>query len=289
VGGGSLERFADGLPKPGARAGQRALFVTGRFKSVDDSFLENLDGYRAQLAHTFKSHNPQLASHELTEVTQRTLDRLVFMRFLEDKLIEAGEMVQKIVDSQGPWREFVSTSRKLNEVYNGIIFRGHNILDAADFKVDERVFTDICESLSHARAPYLFNYIPIHILGSIYERFLGKTIVVEGADASVQEKPEVRKAGGVYYTPEYVVRHIVENTVGRLIEGKTPEEIGRMSFGTSPAGAARSFSASTTCCCVITGLITTRAGSAGPRGVRRAASNCPTGRCNSRSSRSARF
>jgi adenine-specific DNA-methyltransferase len=237
VGGGSLDRYAEGLLKPGAKKGQRALFVTGRFKSVDEAFLQHLDTYRAQLAHTFKNSNPQLESPGLTEVTQRTLDRLVFIRFLEDKDIETSELVQKIVNSQRPWREFVNISRKLNDVYNGIIFREHTILDAADFKIDERTFRDICDSLSHARSPYLFNYIPIHILGSIYERFLGKTIIVEGAEASVQDKPEVRKAGGVYYTPEYIVRYIVENTVGQLIEGKKPEEISRMRFADISCGS----------------------------------------------------
>lgn len=236
VAGGSLERYAEGLPKPGAR-GQRALFVTGRFKSVDESFLEKLDEYRARLAQTFKSNNPQLESPELTEITQRTLDRLVFIRFLEDKLIETSELVQKIVDSPRPWREFVATSRKLNATYNGIIFKEHDLLDGADFKVDESVFVDICASLSYARSPYNFNYIPIHILGSIYERFLGKTIVVKGAEASVQDKPEVRKAGGVYYTPEYIVRYIVENTVGQLIKEKTPEEISSMRFADISCGS----------------------------------------------------
>jgi len=41
----------------------------------------------------------------------------------------------------------------------------------------------------------------------------------------VEEKPEVRKAGGVYYSPQYVVDYIVKNTVGKLIEGKTPKQI----------------------------------------------------------------
>jgi hypothetical protein len=41
----------------------------------------------------------------------------------------------------------------------------------------------------------------------------------------VETKPEVKKAGGVYYTPQYIVEYIVENTVGKLIAGKTPEEI----------------------------------------------------------------
>ena len=51
------------------------------------------------------------------------------------------------------------------------------------------------------------------------------------------EKPEVRKAGGVYYTPEYIVRYIVENTVGKLIAGKTPAEIAPMKFADIACGS----------------------------------------------------
>ena len=42
--------------------------------------------------------------------------------------------------------------------------------------------------------------------------------------AKVEEKPKVSKAGGVYYTPTYIVDYIVKNTVGKLIAGKTPAE-----------------------------------------------------------------
>src|SRR5205823_2218165 len=79
--------------------------------------------------------------------------------------------------------------------------------------------------------------IPIHVLGSIYERFLGKVIVTTDKRAKVVEKPEVRKAGGVYYTPEYIVRYIVENTIGRLILDKTPKEIEAMRFADIACGS----------------------------------------------------
>jgi hypothetical protein len=41
----------------------------------------------------------------------------------------------------------------------------------------------------------------------------------------VEDKPEVKKAGGVYYTPTYIVGYIVKNTMGKLLEGKTPRQI----------------------------------------------------------------
>lgn len=46
-----------------------------------------------------------------------------------------------------------------------------------------------------------------------------------GGQAKIEQKPEVRKAGGVYYTPTYIVDYIVKNTVGKLLEGKTPQEV----------------------------------------------------------------
>ena len=63
------------------------------------------------------------------------------------------------------------------------------------------------------------------ILGSVYEQFLGKVIrLTAGNRAVVEDKPEVKKAGGVFYTPAYIVQYIVKNTVGKLLEGKTPKQ-----------------------------------------------------------------
>ena len=68
--------------------------------------------------------------------------------------------------------------------------------------------------------------MPVEILGTVYERFLGKVIrLTAGHQAKVEEKPEVRKAGGVYYTPAYIVDYIVKQTVGRQIEGRSPAQL----------------------------------------------------------------
>ena len=226
---GSLEDFAKNLPKRG-KGKQKAVGAIQ--KSVDESFLDDLDAYRDELARAFKNKNAELDGEDLTEAVTRTLDRLVFMRFLEDKLIEPDTMIDKF----NSWADFVRTSSRLNSFYNGIVFKPH-FIDSKDFKPDEKVFTDICGELSPQDSPYNFNYIPVHILGSIYERFLGKVIVATDKRATVQEKPEVRKAGGVYYTPEYIVRYIVENTIGKLIDHKTPDEIKEMRFADIACGS----------------------------------------------------
>ena len=66
--------------------------------------------------------------------------------------------------------------------------------------------------------PICSTYIAVEILGSVYERFLGKVVRPQGRGITIEEKPEVRKAGGVYYTPRYIVDYIVEQTAGKLLD-----------------------------------------------------------------------
>jgi adenine-specific DNA-methyltransferase len=75
---GSLEQYAANMPKLTGRAVQRRLFA-GAYKPVDENFLRELDEIREELARSFKTRNPQMNGEQLTEATQRTIDRLVFM------------------------------------------------------------------------------------------------------------------------------------------------------------------------------------------------------------------
>jgi type I restriction-modification system DNA methylase subunit len=63
----------------------------------------------------------------------------------------------------------------------------------------------------------MFDAIPLEVLGNIYEQYLGYTIKLAGDNIKYELKPEVRKAGGIYYTPEYIVDYIVNNTMGKLL------------------------------------------------------------------------
>jgi type I restriction-modification system DNA methylase subunit len=83
--------------------------------------------------------------------------------------------------------------------------------------------------------------LPADILGQVYEQFLGKVIrLTKGHQAKVEYKPEVKKAGGVYYTPTSVVEYIVARTVGRQLEGKTPRQAAKLRI-LDPACGSGSF------------------------------------------------
>lgn len=178
-----------------------------------------------------------MESEALTEMIQRIIDRLVFIRFLEDKQIEPDHYVNEFVRSKNPWKDFRIACRKLDAKYNGVVFKKH-FVDGDNFiQPDDNSFAQICEELAHVNSPYNFDIIPIHILGSIYEKFLEKVVIATDKRVRIEEKPEVRKAGGVYYTPQYIVTYIDDNTVGKLIEDKTPKEISKLRFDDISCGS----------------------------------------------------
>jgi len=232
----SIEKFAENLPKPKGKSAKQGLYKGG-FQSIDESFLEELDEIRTSLAKSFKKNNTHLTSEELTEATQRTIDRLVFIKFLEDKQIEPHHYISEFGDRKTAWEDFITSSILLNAKYNGVVFKKCLIDSRGIIEPDDKTFSKICEDLSHDNTPYNFDAIPIHILGSIYERFLGKVVNATDKRVTIEEKPEVRKAGGVYYTPQYIVNYIVDNTIGKLIDGKTPKEISKMRLADIACGS----------------------------------------------------
>jgi hypothetical protein len=100
---GKLKEYRKTLPKPKGKSKQVKV-VGDALAPVDDQFLAELDEHRKTLASAFKKSNQQLSAEELTEATQKVLDRLVFIRFLEDKMIEPDFIVDKFVAKGASWK-----------------------------------------------------------------------------------------------------------------------------------------------------------------------------------------
>jgi type I restriction-modification system DNA methylase subunit len=110
--------------------------------------------------------------------------------------------------------------------YNSGLFDFRKDTVTPSLKIDDKLLSDILSELYPPKSPYEFSVIGIEILGEVYEQFLGKVIrLTAGHQAKVEEKPEVRKAGGVHYTPQYIVSYIVKNTVGKPSEDGPPARL----------------------------------------------------------------
>ena len=199
---------------------------------VDDAFLADIEEWRTLLARNIALRNAQvLDERQLNYAVQMTIDRIIFLRICEDRSIEPEDQLRTIAQSPNVYAGLLSIFTHADQKYNSGLFhfsieKGQT--SPADtftptLKIDDKILKGIITSL-YFPCPYIFKEIPVEILGQVYEQFLGKVIrLTPGHHAKVEEKPEVRKAGGVYYTPTYIVDYIVKNTVGKLLDDKTPK------------------------------------------------------------------
>lgn len=210
--------------------------------SVDASFLESLDTWRKYLATSISLRNPALGEEDMNLVVQRTIDRIIFLRIAEDRGVEPyGELMAAIRNGGELYANLIEVFRRADIKYNSGLFDFGKDQVSASVKVDNKVVKQIVEELYYPKSPFEFSVLSVEILGSAYEQFLGKRIrITAGHRARIEEKPEVRKAGGVYYTPQYIVDYIVERTVGELVKGKTPKEVAELKV-LDPACGSGSF------------------------------------------------
>ena len=199
---------------------------------VDEAFLREMESWRETLAKDMALHNRDLNRRQLNLLVQRTIDRIVFFRIAEDRGIELyGRLQRAASPGKQVYNELKILFQEADDKYNSGLFhfaRGGDQLSLKIILSDEPL-RQIISSLYYPASPYEFSVLPADILGQVYERFLGKVIELSpGGQARVADKPEVRKAGGVYYTPTYIVDYIVDSTVGALLNGKTPAQAAKL-------------------------------------------------------------
>ena len=171
----------------------------------------------------------------LFKKTQKLLDRLLFIFFAEDcGLLPPNSMVQiidqweqlKEMDEYRPFYDrvkkyfgYMNTGFKGKKyeifAYNGGLFKPDEVLD--NIKISDDLLAEHCRKLSE----YDFESdVDVNILGHIFENSLSEIEEVTQQIADGQAPVSKRKQDGVFYTPQYITKYIVENTVGRLCAEK---------------------------------------------------------------------
>ena len=215
---------------------------------VDDAFLREIESWREFLAKDLARRNPRLLQRDLNFAVQRIIDRIVFLRISEDRGVEDYGRLRDVIKGSSIYGRLVGLFQQADDRYDSGLFRfrlekGKEAPDklTPTLEVGDAVLKHMIGNLYYPDCPYEFSVLPPDILGQVYERFLGKTIILDDKHrARVEEKPEIRKAGGVYYTPTYIVDYIVNRTVGELVKGKHVSDVEKLRI-IDPACGSGSF------------------------------------------------
>lgn len=191
--------------------------------------------------------NPELRDLEeatgkkvLFKKTQKLLDRFLFILFGEDrgllppnsiyKILEQYDSLKKM-DAYAPlYERYKKYFSYLNEgwkgqeyeiyAYNGGLFKPDPVLDT--IKIDDEL---LYKHTAHLTKYDFESQVDVNILGHIFEHSLNE---IESVNAEIDgvefdKQKTKRKKDGVFYTPKYITKYIVDNTVGKLCQEKKQE------------------------------------------------------------------
>lgn len=208
-------------------------------ESVEDLLTEQLIVTRKALSSAIREHNWDLFNPEPADedrsvdfCVQHILDRLIFCRMLEDSGIGDGLRMEQVYEE---WREdkrvqfyreyLCNLWTKMRNRYDSSIFDNHRI-DGLSIKNED--FTPIFESFyvnPKTKLRYRFEAIPTDVLGHAYENYLSYKLKQTEKRTGLEKELYKRKQGGIYYTPEFLVDHLVGATVGEKLKAcKTPAD-----------------------------------------------------------------
>ena len=210
-------------------------------ESITNALYKDYSNFRNDVFTNIQKLNPAYDKLTLFKKTQKLLDRFLFIFFAEDKLLLPPNLNQTIIeqwrcivelhDIQMPLYEkyklyfgylYTGKKSKYHDIfpYNGGLFKTDELLDS--LKIDDALLARHTQTISR----YDFDSeVSVNILGHIFEHSLNEfeeiQAEIEGTD--FEKVNTKRKKDGVFYTPKYITKYIVDNTVGKLCQDKKQE------------------------------------------------------------------
>jgi type I restriction-modification system DNA methylase subunit len=188
---------------------------------VSKHLFDDLKTWRYELFRHLRAYNKLISPQQIDAAVLRILNRLIFIRTAEDRMVEQPRlrpMVRELKDSRriGDLPEkLAGLFREMDSVYNSELFAAHF---SEALECESKPFEDIIEGLYEKNfVRYNFNAIDADVLGTAYEQYLGQVVADPNAAEAVEKKAK-RKSQGIYYTPSFVVKYIVQQTLGKHLE-----------------------------------------------------------------------
>jgi type I restriction-modification system DNA methylase subunit len=181
-------------------------------QTFDNYFLDQIEKWRLTLAINIHTDNPDLTTDQINYLVQVFLNRIVFLRICEDRNLEEYATLKNIEPSKAV-QKLLELFREADAKYDSGLFDLLTDTLTPSVAISNEVLLEIVNDLYYPQSPYSFSVVSPTILGSIYDRFISKSIDIENDEVKIITKPEVKQANGVYTTPPSVVKSIVETSI----------------------------------------------------------------------------
>jgi methylase of polypeptide subunit release factors len=204
-------------------------------EEIKEKFFQDLKKWRSSLrsfiANTYRDKY-DIDSVDL--ITQKILDRLIFIDYCSDNNIIIQDRLHAILHSKANLqKELSKIFLDMDEKFNSELFAND---DCDNILITDDILKPIIVELSNID----FSKLSVHIIGEVYENYLGELLKAGKKKVSVDisKTSHKRKSQGIYYTPDYIVNYIVQNTVGSILSKcKTVKEIEKIKVADIACGS----------------------------------------------------
>lgn len=207
-------------------------------EAITKKLYKDYSAFKQTLFVSLCQLNPDIDQLILFKKSQKLLDRFLFLFFAEDSYLLPSNSVRTILNQWDKLKEldayiplyerfkqffgYLNNGNKEKEIfaYNGGLFKPDEILD--QLQIDDSLLYQNTKKLSE----YDFNSeIDVNILGHIFENSLNELDEIQAQiqGQTIDKAQTKRKKDGVFYTPKYITKYIVENTIGKLCDQKKQE------------------------------------------------------------------
>lgn len=231
--------------------------TTAQEENITKRFYEQYKEIRLQVLNHLFEHNHKIDKLVLVEKTQKLLDRLIFIMVCEDSsTLLPAHLIKNTYDrtfqsftlsdsDQRVWAEFRGLFQAIDKgnkrvtppinAYNGGLFKSDEILD--NLTIKDEIWKEIIKLTQYD----FESDLNVNVLGHIFEQSISDLEEIRedvyltlesdsylltpdgnrislGEKSNLKEKKGIRKKMGIFYTPEYITKYIVENTVGKYLE-----------------------------------------------------------------------
>jgi hypothetical protein len=185
----------------------------------DAAFLDQLRSWRLRLGANIRRRRPETAIEDVSLAAQRVLNRLLFLRVAEDRGFEPYRSLQQAGDAGTVAQRFDAAAR----TYNSTVFE-----DRGDPAPSADVLREIVSEMYWPN-PYAFGVLPVEVLATIYEQFIGEVFVVEQDELRLRQRPEITHQGGVVPTPPWLIDELLDEVLEpELLAAETSDAVLRV-------------------------------------------------------------
>ncbi len=204
-------------------------------QNISKELYKDFSAFRTHLFENIVKNNENIDKSTLLRLTQKLCDRIIFILFAEDRGLLTPNTIKEIITRHQQdvfgnsmyeyYKIYFNAINEGNEKlnipkYNGGLFAKDELLD--NLKIDDENLNMEAQKLSS----YNFeSEISVNILGHIFEQSLTDLEELQAniENTNFDKTKSKRKKDGVFYTPEYITKYIVENTLGKMCFDKREE------------------------------------------------------------------